>query len=370
MNLALFTSSLEAGGAERVFSTMANYWAERQWAVTLITLSDASSDFYPLRQDVARIGLGLIRDSDGPVSALVNNAKRIWALRMALKRVRPDIVISFLDRPNVITLLATIGLDMKVVVSERTDPTSHPVGIAWNAIRRKVYPLAHGVVCQNDAVRHWLHAIVGPSRVHVIPNPVLSPPEIENRTVIFRDIVPSLDGKDHIVVAMGRLSEEKGFHLLLRAFQRAVQEEKGWSLVVLGDGHLREDLQNLAVALGLEGKVFFPGVVEAPSTLLKKADLFVLSSFYEGFPNALCEAMACGLPVISFDCPSGPREIIRDGVDGRLVPSGDIEGLARVMAELMGDPEERKRLGSMAVMVADRFSLNKIMGMWEALILG
>jgi GalNAc-alpha-(1->4)-GalNAc-alpha-(1->3)-diNAcBac-PP-undecaprenol alpha-1,4-N-acetyl-D-galactosaminyltransferase len=370
MKIALFTSTLEAGGAERVFSTMANYWEERQWSVTLITLSDSSSDFYPLRKGVARIGLGLIRDSEGLVSALGNNVKRIRSLREALKRIRPDVVISFLDRPNILTLLATIGMDLKVIVSERTDPSLHPIGNAWNGIRRRVYPLAHAVVCQNDAVRHWLHTIVDSSLVHVIPNPVTALPEKQDRTVRFRDLVPSLDGNDRIVVAMGRLSEEKGFHLLIQAFQRALREKGGWSLVILGDGHLREDLRNLATNLGLRGKVFFPGAVKNPTALLSQADLFVLSSIYEGFPNALCEAMASGLPVVSFDCPSGPREIIRDGIDGRLVSSGDIEGLARVMADLMGDPEKRKRLASLAVEVVDRFSVEKIMGMWETLFQG
>jgi glycosyltransferase involved in cell wall biosynthesis len=194
----------------------------------------------------------------------------------------------------------------------------------------------------------------------VIPNPVLAFKEGTAR-------LPLKNAEGRTMVAMGRLVEQKGFDLLLDAFGQLSARYPGWSLVIMGEGPLRGELEARARALHLEHQVQFTGEVPEPFPVLRAADLFVLSSRFEGFPNALCEAMACGVAVVSFNCPSGPAEIIRHGVDGILVPPGDVSALVAVLDDLMKDQHERDRLASRAPEVVERFSCDKVLLLWEQL---
>ena len=340
-------------------STMANYWAAKNWAVTVLTFDDGRvGAAYSLHESVVHRPLGIAGDSDGALAAIVSNVNRVWIMRRAIKECGPDVVVSFVDTANVVTILSGIGMGVPVVVSERVDPGHHRIGFVWELLRLLCYRYAARVVVQTRKALDFF-----PERVRrrgcVIPNPVCA---VADGRKIGRC------SRNSRIVGMGRLSHQKGFDLLLRAVAAIAGTHDSWSVVIWGEGECRAELESLGDELGLRGRVSFPGWTAKPFAEMRRGGIFVLSSRYEGFPNVLCEAMACGLPAVSFDCPSGPREIIRSGVDGILVPAEDVGALACALGSLLEDESERRRLGVRAVEVTERFGVQRVMSMWERVL--
>jgi GalNAc-alpha-(1->4)-GalNAc-alpha-(1->3)-diNAcBac-PP-undecaprenol alpha-1,4-N-acetyl-D-galactosaminyltransferase len=362
MRITLVIPSLERGGAERVMSILANSWAEQGRDVTLLTLNRGGVPAYPLDPSVKLRNLGLPGEAASHfVSAVWRQVGRIRAIRRAIRESPPDLIISFLERTNILTLAATRWLDVPVIVSERADPALYDIGRMWQILRRLAYRFADALVCQTSSALDWFQKRIE-VRGWVIPNPVVLPSESAGL-----DHGWDKDGGGLTIVAMGRLISQKGFDLLLDAFSQIAGRYADWALVILGDGPDRNQLLAQVDTLKLAERVHFAGAVSNPFAVLRAADLFVLSSRFEGFPNSLCEAMACGVAVVSFDCPSGPAEIIRHEVDGILVPPQNAPALAAALERLMKDPEERKRLGARGPEVLTRFSREKVLVLWEQL---
>lgn len=364
MNLLIFIHSLSSGGAERVTTNLANHWAAQGWYVTVVTLTSSESDFYQLHSAVRRLGLDVAGRSGNAAAGIAANLRRVVALRRVLRDVQPDVAVAMMSTANVLLALASLGLKCVVCVgSERTHPPMIPLGRAWEALRAKLYRRLGAVVALTGESAQWLHQHTSARRVPVIPNAVPWPLPVQAPVVA---LPPVVDGR-RMLLAVGRLGEEKGFHYLIQAFQQLADTFPDWQLAILGEGSQRPTLEAQVAAAGLQARVSLPGRAGNVGQWYEAADLYVMSSRFEGFPNTLAEAMAHGLPAVSFDCDTGPRDIIRHEIDGLLVPPGDVPALTAALRRLMGDDALRHRLGERACEARERFSMPRVAGMWEAL---
>lgn len=365
MKILLFTNSLEGGGAERVAATLANYWSQRHWQVTVVTLAAADRDFYVLAPGVRRVALGLSGPSAGVADALRQNMRRIAALRRVLLDDRPAVAVAMMSTPNVLLALASRGVDgLAVVGSERCYPPHFPLSRFWAALRRRMYGRLDAVVAVTQEGASWIQAHSNAVRVPVIPNAVAWPlprqlPRLEPAAVC-------LPGRK-VLLAVGRLDAVKNYHVLVGVFAQLASRHPDWDLVILGEGPQRPALEAAIAAGPAAARIHLPGIAGNVAEWYARARLYVMSSHSEGFPNSLAEALVHGLPAVSFDCDTGPRDIIRHGLDGLLVPVEDADALARALDRLMGDAALRAEFAAHAREARERFSLERIVGMWESL---
>jgi glycosyltransferase involved in cell wall biosynthesis len=271
------------------------------------------------------------------------------ALVRYLKTERPDALLAAKDRANQVAVLARkiSGVPTRVVVRMGTTVSAALAGknrcrkLFWYLPMRLIYRNADAVVAVSQGVARDVARITGlpTSDIRIIRNPVITPRIFRMASEPVPLPWPTKDGEP-VIVGIGRLTRQKDFPTLIRAFA-AVRKKLPCRLIILGEGKDRDNLEHLTKQLSLSEKIDMPGFVENPYAYLKRAALFVLSSAWEGSPNALTEALALGVPVVATDCPSGPRETLKDGAIGRLVPVGDPDALAAAMlATLSAPPDE------------------------------
>ncbi|WP_404363723.1 glycosyltransferase family 4 protein [Marinobacter sp.] len=360
--ILFLVSSMQGGGAERVAALLCNYWVEAGHQVVLMpTFSGRGECLYPLDE---RVRLEYLADRVGSKSkARWNGVRRLLALRLVMWEFQPDAVVSFLTHVNVAALIAASGLSFPVVVSERTNPALFQLSRFWTFGRRLLYRRASSVVVQTSLVGEWVTANCPGARIEVIPNPVVFPlpagePRLSPETLVGED--------RSLLLAVGRLGPEKGFDRLLDAFQRVAREYPAWDLAILGEGPERAALEKQITDLGLAGRVHLPGRAGNLGDWYDRADVYVLSSHFEGFPNTLVEAMAHGVAAVSMDCATGPADIITPGRDGLLVPpETGAAGLAKALSSLMADPELRESMAAEAVDVREHFAIERVARQWN-----
>jgi len=371
--LTIVVHALHGGGAERMAALMANLWARDGKQVTLITLDAVTTDDYAVDEAVARVGLGVMARSRGVLSAIWKNWRRVRSLRRAIRESRPDAVVAVGDKTNVLTVLACLGMKVGVFLNEQIDFRRHDVGRAWSTLRRWTYRRCTALVVLSKQLLQPGRELTRGRPVFVIPNAIDPKAEGGRRKAEGRptnDFPLTTHHSPLTIYGMGRLSEQKGIDLLIEAFSRIAGEFPEWTVQILGEGPLRPQLEQLIADKGLRDRMQLAGWVTDPQRRLASGDLFVLSSRFEGFPLALVEAMAVGLPAVSFDCPTGPSEIVRHEIDGLLVPPEDADALAAAMKRLMRDESTRREFAQRAPEVLDRFGTARFLKDWNLVIGG
>ena len=361
--ILMLVSSMGKGGAERVAATLCSAWALRGTEVMLVpTYLDSREVAYPLAPPVRLRFLAELGDFAGRSRAGIF-VEKVRTVRRLVRDFRPDVVVAFLPSIAMLAIVAARGTGVPVIACERTDPAGG-VELPWFAhvARLFLYPLADRVVAQTrQAADRFERRLLGLCRVGVVQN--LLPADLE--TLPLRANPAASPG---LVLAVGRLSSEKGFELLIAAFGQAFADLPGWRLEIWGDGPLRAALQRVIDGQGLGERVQLKGRTDRPWEIMSGAQVFALTSEFEGFPNAMLEAMALGVATVAFDCNSGPRDLTDGGRVGVLVPPGDVAALATALRALADDPARRVALGAAgASFVRSAFSEAAVLARWDIL---
>lgn len=354
MRVTIFISALSGGGAERVVCNLANFLSKKGISIEILTMGEAVPA-ETLEKGIKEVSL--LRDIEKSFPAF-DFFKRILRLRNYIKKEKVDAYIVFLPR---LTMLMSFfsGLTMApIIMTERADPNvySEKVKKALKKACKKV----DGAVFQTVDAKEWYEPHLKGVQHKVIPN-AINPAFIR----------PAYSGeREKVIVGAGRLAEQKNFPLLIKAFARISEKFPEHKLVIYGKGGLLDSLKSLAGELGVGDRVEFPGYVDNMPETLEKADMFVLSSDYEGMPNALMEAMAVGVPSVSTDCGGGgARFLIQNGENGLLVPQKDEEKMAEAMEKILSDKAFAEKISENGRKLQETLAPEKIYGEWEKFIL-
>jgi GalNAc-alpha-(1->4)-GalNAc-alpha-(1->3)-diNAcBac-PP-undecaprenol alpha-1,4-N-acetyl-D-galactosaminyltransferase len=357
MKILLVISSLQGGGAERVIAWLAESLAQGGHNVYLATQLDASADKYTCPACVRRYGFGGFKRylDSSKISALVNMF--LWGrfLRRISKETSPDVVLSFIDAMNISVLIAFLFSRQCVVVCERTDPANGPLSRTRRWLRPWLYRhRAAAVVFQTQSIATRFDREWRLSGSCVIPNAV---------TATFSGASCELDHK--VVVSVGRLDPLKGHDILIEAWALLDKAREKWRLRIVGEGPLRCAYEARIAELGVASSVELPGFTSNVVQELQRASIGVLPSRVEGFPNALIEMMAVGLPVIASDLPPVCSEIVSHDRNGLLFSGNSAQALAEALERLITQDETRIRLGRAAGEVRTRYSEAACLSAWE-----
>lgn len=373
MRITLVIGGLGGGGAERVCVNLANCWVERGHHVTLLTIyQDAATPAYAIDSRVQRRSVDwprLPRHEElnaaaidpvlrglrhaGCARQLTQHITFFALLRHRILAQKPDVVISHLDITNLRVLVAMYETSVPVIACEHTDTTRVSIGW-WQSVRAALLPRARFVVTPHAASVGWLSKY--DVKVMRISNPLVPPGEMRVKR----------NGHRRRLVSLSRLSADKRPDLSIGAFASIAGDFPDWDFEIYGDGPMRATVADMIKKVN-PGRIQLRGFTKNPYDVLCGADLFVSTSWVEGFGNSIWEAMACGVPVVATEAGMTTRSLVRDRVDG-MISNDTVAALARDLATLMSDDGKRAAMGERAREVVDRFSLEETLATWDKLL--
>ncbi len=364
-HIVFFIDSLSGGGAERVCTLLANGLAERLYTVTVATIKDALPADYALNSNVKRTSFFAEKKSKSLLTAMTNNAALVLKLRKLIKTHRPDIVISFMTQSNIVCSLACLKLEPMHIASERNYPPLQHIGKAWNQLRKYLYILPTVVVSQTHKTDLWIKANTNCNETAVIPNPITFPIQPQAESNNSKANLSYIKDRN-IILGVGRLVDQKQFHTLITVFSALANRYHDWALIIVGEGPDNAKLQQQIDDLHLQNSVTLMGKQSDMAYWYELADIFVLTSKFEGYPNALLEAMCYGVPPVSYNCDTGPASIIQHEYNGLLVPADNTQQLTDCISTLIESPTLRKNMGSNAKKILKNHSVHAVVNQWEA----
>lgn len=344
-NVLFVIGGLDFGGQERALCTLANSLESRGLGVTIICLFQTPIAF-SLNRSIEVVQPAFLRDQ---LSKYMYALKALAYLRRQVQARSPDVVVSFGDWYNSFTITACLGLGKSVHIASRMGPELK-LGRFLELANRFFYRFAESMFVQTDRAKEILSSKYKCKRFCVVPNLVNMAPAIR--------MAPG----EKVVISVGRLSREKGHAILVRAWSRVVAP--GWRLRIIGAGPEAGSLKELTEELGLAGSVEFPSALSNIWRDLSNAEIFCLPSFYEGFPNALVEAMSVPLCCVASNCVAGPAELITHGHNGYLFDPGDYNQLANLLGDLVEQHETRQHLAQNALEVRTRLTYDNVLDSW------
>lgn len=347
--------SLQAGGMERVMTEVANYLVNNSnYEVTLVLYGITREIFYQLDPNVNVIKPKFTFDNK---RRFLSTLKTLYFLRKTFNELSPDRILSFGELWNNFVMLSVLGTKYQVILSDRSQPDKG-LGAFHESLRKILYPKAFGIIAQTHKALEIYKEKYKHPNIKVIGNPI-------------RSIVSAGLQRENIIVSVGRLIKSKNHEALIRIFAN-LKGANNWKLVIVGYDHLKQQnqkyLEALAIELGVKDRVEFAGKQKDVESYYLKSKIFAFTSQSEGFPNVVGEAMAAGLPVISYDCVAGPSDLIENGFNGFLIPLNDEVFFLEKLQQMVGNPELLNQFGSNSFLKISEFEPSGIMQKFESFL--